>query len=64
MNNKQTVEFLIADIQRVEESKKEVNGKDRVTVVRLHADTFLKIAYVFVGRYEVATIDDNKKTNQ
>lgn len=49
MSNEEIAEMLKAEIQRVEQNKKDENPDNRIVVVHLSPDVFLKMAYLFVG---------------
>lgn len=49
MNNEQIAEMLKSKILDIESSKKDKDQKQRITTVHIDAETFLKMAYLFVG---------------
>lgn len=49
MTNEQIAEMLKDEIFKVEQSKKYDKPDDRIVIVHLDTEVFLKMAYLFVG---------------
>lgn len=49
MENEEIAEMLKKKIQDIEESKKDENRDNKIITVHVEAETFLKMAYLFIG---------------